>query len=74
MTDNNPDYPYYINISIAGLTTSDIVSVVISDESISVAQKAYISSTQTSKDVLRLRARYIPLEDINAYYYILASY
>ncbi len=66
------DYPYYSDISIPGITTSDRADIVISPGSIKTAQQVGICPfTETLGDAVRIRAEKQPNTSITAEIWIL---
>lgn len=68
--DTIPGYSNYIDISIASMTSNDIVNVTVYPVSTSVAVKAQFTNTESFNGYLRLRAKSVPSEKISAQWYI----
>lgn len=70
-TDNSvPDYPNYIDITVSGLLSSDIVAVDVTPGSFKAASSANFASTESYNGKFRLRAATVPTETIAAQYHI----
>ncbi len=70
-TDNSvPDYPNYIDITVSGLLSSDIVAVDVTPGSFKAASLANFASTESYNGKFRLRAATVPTEAIAAQYRI----
>ena len=70
-TDSSvPDYPNYIDITVSGLLSSDIVAVDVAPGSYKAASAANFCSTQSYDGRFRLRAESIPTAAITAQYHI----
>ena len=63
-------YPNYIDITIDGMTSNDIVNVNVAPISTSVAARAQFTNPESFDGYLRLRAKNIPTEAISATWYI----
>lgn len=70
-TDSTLSYPYYIDISITGITENDCVAVTISPNDIDIARQACFTSNESRANTLRLRARNVPSKPISASYYFI---
>ena len=65
-----PSYPFYIDISVPGLLSSDVVAVDTAPESAAVARAANFTTTQSYNGKFRLRAEKVPEADIFAQYHV----
>lgn len=66
------DHGCYIDLNMPGLTADDSIAVLIEPDSADAAKAAVLdSTTQSSTDILRLRAWKMPTEDLHAHYYII---
>lgn len=63
-------FPNYIDITLDGVTSNDIVNVNVAPISTSVAAKAQFTNTESFDGYLRLRAKSVPTETISAQWYI----
>lgn len=63
-------YPNYVDITIDGMTSNDIVNVNVAPISTSVAAKAQFTNPESFDGYLRLRAKDVPTEAISAQWYV----
>ena len=54
------DFPHKLDISIPGITATDIVNVVVSPDDTTVASDACFANTESLQGILRLRAKDVP--------------
>lgn len=64
------DFPHKLDISISGITATDIVNVVVSPDDTTVASDACFANTESLQGILRLRAKDVPTAAIHATWYI----
>lgn len=64
------DFPHKLDISIPGITATDIVNVVVSPDDTTVASDACFANTESLQGILRLRAKDVPAAAIHATWYI----
>ena len=70
-TDNTvPTHPNYIDFTVSGLLSSDIVAVDVAPGSADVAQAANFTTTQSYAGKFRLRCKTVPTAAISAQYHI----
>lgn len=73
-TDSSvPDYPNYIDITVSGLLSSDIVAVDVLPTSCKAAGAANFCSTESYNGKFRLRAEHVPSTPISAQYHITST-
>ncbi len=65
-----PDFPHKLDISISGITATDIVNVVVSPDDTTVASDACFANTESLQGILRLRAKDVPTAAIHVTWYI----
>lgn len=69
-SDSVAGCPYYLDITVAGLTADDCVAVVIAPASAQAAMDAGMTCTESMAGKLRLRAKKAPAAALSASYYI----
>lgn len=70
-TDNTvPSYPYYLDVSVTGLLSTDIVDVNIAPASALIASAAEFTAVESSAGSFRLRCKNVPTTAITAQYNI----
>lgn len=63
-------HPNYIDITVDGLLSSDIVDVNVSPVSAAVASAAEFTNTESFNGKFRLRCKYVPEAEISAEYHV----
>ena len=64
-------YTAYVDVTVSGLTASDVVVVMIAAKSASVADAACLcGACESLADKLRIRAKHTPTAALSAVYYI----
>ena len=68
--DSVPSHPYYLDVTVTGLSDTDIVDVTVAPVSASVARMAGFTNTQSYTGRFRLRCQRVPETAIQAEYHI----
>jgi hypothetical protein len=68
--DATEDYPNYIDVTVSGLLSSDIVAVTVKPGSTGVARAADFAATESYDGFFRLRCKTVPAGAIQAEYHI----